>query len=173
MNVQEVLQISRERKSRTKEVIQKITENIHKKIRYYAGMKKESCVYVIPPMINDYPVYDYEIVIKDIFKILDREGYIVSAYTDGRMEINWNERLVAEKVKTDAYMLSQEEQKLKNITRKNKKVDERFAFLANPAKTSKELTVDDQLDAQIEKILKEKEKKQKQLKKIVGNFTKI
>ena len=173
MNVQEVLQISKERKTRTKEVIQKIVENIHKKIRYYAGMKKESCVYIVPPMINDYPVYYYEIVIKDIFKILDREGYIVSAYTDGRIEINWNERLVAEKVKTDAFVLSVEERKLKNITRKNKKVDERFAFLANPAKTNKELSIDDQLDAQIEKILKEKEKKQNQLKKIVGNFTKI
>jgi len=172
MNVQEVLQISKERKTRTKEVIQKIVENIHKKIRYYAGMKKESCVYIVPPMINDYPVYDYEIVIKDIFKILDREGYIVSAYTDGRIEINWNERLVAEKVKTDAFVLSVEERKLKNITRKHKKVDERFAFLANPAKINKELSVDDQLDAQIEKILKEKEKKQNQLKKIVGNFNK-
>ncbi len=173
MNVQEVLQISRERKTRTKEVIQKIVENIHKKIKYYASMKKESCVYIVPPVTNDYPVYDYQIVIKDIFKILDREGYVVSAYTDGRLDICWNERLVAEKVKTDAFLLTQEERKLKNITRKNKKVDERFSFLANPKKTNKELSVDDQLDAQIEKILKEKEKKQNQLKKIVGNFNKI
>jgi len=44
---------------------------------------------------------------------------------------------------------------LKNITKKSKKVDERFAFLANPKKTNKELSIDEQLDAQIEKILKE------------------
>jgi hypothetical protein len=173
MNVQEVLKISRERKSRTKEIVKKVVENVHKKIKYYAELKKESCVYLIPPIMNDYPVYDYELVIKDVFKILDQEGYIVSAYTDGRIDICWNEKLVEQKVKTDAFVLSQEERKLKNITRKSKKVDERFAFLANPKKTAnRQLTVDEQLDAQVEKILKEKSKKQKEMKKIVGDFNK-
>jgi hypothetical protein len=174
MNVQEVLQIGKERKARTKEIIKKIVENIHKKIKYYAEMKKESCVYLVPPVINDFPVYEYSTVIKDIFKILDEEGYIVSAYSDGRIDICWNEKMVEQKVKTDAYVLSQEERKLKNITKKSKKVDERFSFLANPKKTApKELSIDDQLDAQVEKILKEKEKKQKQMKSIIGNFNKI
>ena len=174
MNVQEVLKIAKERKTRTKEVTKKIVENIHKKIKYYAGLKKESCVYLVPPIINDYPVYDYEIVIKDIFKILDQEGYIVSAFSDGRIDICWNEKLVEQKVKTDAFVLSHEERRLKNITKKSKKVDERFAFLANPKKTgSNELSVDEQLDAQIEKILKEKEKKQKQMKNIIGDFSRI
>ena len=173
MNVQEILELTKERKSRTKEIIKKITENVHKKIKYYAGLKKESCVYLVPPLINDMPIYDYELVIKDVFKILDQEGYIVSAFSDGRLEICWNEKLVEQKVKTDAYVLSQEERKLKNITKKVKKVDERFSFLANPQKTAKkDLTIDEQLDAQVEKILKEKEKKQKQLKKITFNLTK-
>jgi hypothetical protein len=174
MNVQEVINLSRERKSRTKEVVKKIVENVHKKIKYYAGLKKENCVYLVPPIINDYPVYDYELVIKDVFKILDQEGYIVSAYTDGRLDICWNERLVEQKVKTDAFIVSQEERKLKNITRKAKKVDERFAFLANPKKTTgKELSIDEQLDLQVEKILKEKDKQQKQAKRIIGEFNKV
>jgi len=172
MNVQEVLQIAKERKTRTKESIKKIIENIHKKIKYYAQMKKESCVYIIPPIINDTPLYDLEIIIKDIFKILDNEGYIVTAYIDGRLDICWNEKLVEQKVKTDAYVLSQEEKKLKNITKKVKNVDERFAFLANPKKTTKEPTVDEQIDLQVQKILKEKEKQQKKFKSIVGNFNK-
>ena len=172
MNVQEVLQIAKERKIRTKESIKKIIENIHKKIKYYATMKKESCVYIIPPIVNDIPLYDLEIIIKDIFKILDSEGYIVSAYIDGRLDICWNEKLVEQKVKTDAFMLSQEEQKLKNITKKVKNVDERFAFLANPKKTTKEPTIDEQIDLQVQKILKEKEKQQKKFKSIVGNFNK-
>ena len=173
MNVQEVLQIGKERKLRTKEAIKKIVENIHKKIKYYAGIKKDSCVYLVPPIINDIPVYDYSIVVKDIFKILDQEGYIVSAYSSGEIHICWNEKLVEQKVKTDAYELSQEERKLKNITKKVKKVDERFSFLANPKKITNELSIEDKLDEQVEKILKEKEKKQKQMKQIVGNFTKI
>ncbi len=174
MNVQEVLQIAKERKSRTKEIIKRIVENIHKKIKYYAELKKESCIYIVPPIMNDYPVYDYEIVIKDLFKILDKEGYIVSAFSDGRIEICWNEKLVEQKVKTDAYIILQEERKLKNITKKSKNIDERFAFLANPKKTGqKELSIDEQLDAQVEKILNEKDKKQKQMKKIVGSFNKI
>ena len=172
MNVQEVLQIAKERKTRTKESIKKIVENIHKKIKYYAQMKKESCVYIIPPIINDTPLYDLEIIIKDIFKILDSEGYIVSAYIDGRLDICWNEKLVEQKVKTDAYVLSQEEKKLKNITKKVKNVDERFAFLANPKKTTKEPTIDEQIDLQVQKILKEKENQQKKFKQIVGNFNK-
>lgn len=173
MNVQEVLQIGKERKLRTKEAIKKIVENIHKKIKYYAGLKKDSCVYIVPPIINDLPVYDFEIVVKDIFKILDQEGFIVLAYSNGQIDINWNEKLVEQKVKTDAYVLSQEERKLKNITKKIKKVDDRFSFIANPKKISKELTIEDKLDEQVEKILKEKEKKQKQYKNIVGKFNKI
>jgi hypothetical protein len=166
MNVQEVLQIGKERKLRTKEVIKRIAENIHKKIKYYAGLKHESCVYTVPTIINDIIVYEYETVVKDLFKILDKEGYIVSAYTDGRLDICWNEHLVEQKVKTDAYVLNQQERKLKNVTRKSKKVDERFAFLANPLKTGKkELTVDEQLDAQVEKILREKAKEQKKMEK--------
>ena len=173
MNVQEVLQIAKERKSRTKEITKRILENIHKKIKYYAELKKESCVYIVPPIMNEYPVYDYTLVIKDLFKLLDQEGYIVSAFSDGRIEICWNEKLVEQKVKTDAYIVLQQERKIKNITRKTKLVDERFAFLANPKKTApKELSIDEQLDAQVEKILKEKEKSQKQMKKIVGNFNK-
>ena len=173
MNVQEVLQIGKERKLRTKEAIKKIVENIHKKIKYYAGLKKDSCVYIVPPIINDLPVYDFEIVVKDIFKILDQEGFIVLAYSNGQIDINWNEKLVEQKVKTDAYVLSQEERKLKNITKKIKKVDDRFSFIANPKKISKELTIEDKLDEQVEKILKEKEKKQKQYKNIVGKINKI
>jgi hypothetical protein len=170
MNVQEVLNISKERKNRTKESIKKILENIHKKIKYYAGLKKEGCTYIIPPILNDTPLYDIEIIIKDIFKTLDSEGFIVTAYQNGQLDISWNEKLVEQKVKTDAFVLSHEERKLKNITRKAKKVDERFSFLANPKKT--QLTIEDKLDAEVEKILKEKEKKQKQFKGIIGNFNK-
>ena len=63
-------------------------------------------------------------------------------------------------------MLSHEERKLKNITRKVKKVDERFNFLANPNKIKKEtdLSPDEELDSQIQKILHEKESLQKKYK---------
>ena len=172
MNVQEILNISKERKQKTKEAIKKVLENIHKKIKYYATLKKENCVYIIPPILNDMPLYDIDLIIKDVFKTLDNEGFIVTAYSDGRLDICWNERLVEQKVKTDSYMLSQEERKLKNITRKVKKVDERFSFIANPKKTNKDQSIEDRLDAEVEKILKEKERKQKQFKGIVGNFNK-
>jgi hypothetical protein len=172
MNVQEILNINKERKIKTKEAIEKIISHIHKKIRYNATMKKESCIYIIPPIINECPIYDFEIVIKDIFKILDSEGYIVAAFSDGRLEINWNEKLVEQKAKTDAYVLSNEERKLKNITKKIKKVDERYQFLANPLKTTHVVTQEQELDEQVEKILKEKKNQQKKFKDIVGKFNK-
>ena len=48
MNVQEVLQINKGRKQRTKDAVKKIVENIHKKIKFHAEMKKDSCVYLVP-----------------------------------------------------------------------------------------------------------------------------
>ena len=173
MNVQEVLNISKERTKKAKDAIKKIIENIHKKILYHAKLKHEECVYIIPPLINDTPIFDRNYAIKEIFKVLDSEGYIVTAYNTGQLNISWNERLVEQKVKTDSFILSHEERKLKNITRKSKQVDERFKFLANPQKTSGELTVDEKLDLEVEKILREKEKKQSQMKQIVGKFNKI
>jgi len=170
MNVQEVLKISKDRKIKNKETINKILENIHKKIKYYATMRKETCVYIIPPIIEEQLVYDLSSVIKEIFKTLDSEGFIVTAYPNGQLEICWNEKLVEEKVKTDAYLLKIHENRLKNLTKKNKNIDQRFAFLANPKKTSnKELSIDEQLDQQIEKILKQKEKTQKKYSKLVNS----
>jgi hypothetical protein len=166
MNVQEILNISKQRKKRTKESITKIIENIHKKILYYAKLKKETCFYQIPPLIDSTPLYDLEYIIKEVFKILDSEGYIVTAFSSGHIDISWNESLVEQKVKTDAFVLSHEERKLKNITRKAKKVDERFNFLANPSKIKqeKDLSPDEQLDSQVQKILSEKESLQKKYK---------
>jgi len=173
MNVQEVLNISKERTKKVKNAIKIIIENIHKKILYHAKLKHESCTYIIPPLIHETPIFDRPYAIKEVFKELDAEGYIVTAYNTGQLDISWNERLVEQKVRTDSFILSHEERKLKNVTRKNKQVDERFKFLANPQKTSGELTIDDKLDAEVEKILREKEKKQSQMKQIVGKFNKI
>jgi len=168
MNVEEVLKIKSERKNRHKALVKKIVDNIHNKIKYYATLNKESCSYIIPPIVDDMPLYNIESAIQEIFKILDSEGYIVSAYSNGQVDISWNEKLVQQKVKTDAYIVSQEEKKLRNITKKSRKVDERFSFLANPKKTSPPpKTIDEQLDEQVEKILKEKENLQKKFSRLL------
>jgi hypothetical protein len=173
MNVQEVLNISKERKSRLKEVIKKIIENIHKRILYYANLKHESCNYMIPPLIDDTPLYDREYITKEVYSVLDNEGYIVSAYSNGQIEISWNEVLVSQKIKTDARLLKEQEAKLNKLSKRSKLLNERYSILANPKKTTKEISIDDQLDNQVEKILKEKEKMQKKFKSAVGNFNKI
>ena len=169
MNVQEVLNIAKDRKNKNKELVKKILVNVHKKIKYYATLKKESCIYIVPPLVNDFPVYDFENTIKELFKILDSEGYIVTAFPSGELQINWNEKLVEQKVKTDAYILEKEHNRLKNITKKIKNVDERFSFLANPKKmkSEKDRTIEEQLDSQVEKILKEKESLQKKYSKML------
>jgi len=170
MNVQEVLNISKERTKRIKDAIIKLVENIHKKIIYYAKLKKETCTYTIPPLVDNVPLYDREYIIKEIFKILDSEGYIVTAYPNGQIDVNWNEKLVEQKVKTDSFVLSHEERKLKNITRKVKQVDARFQFLANPKKmaSEKDLSIDEQLNVQVQKILREKESLQNKFKKMLN-----
>ena len=174
MDVQEILNISKQRKARTKDVIKKIIENIHKKIKYYATLKKESCTYIVPSIVDSIPVYELELVLKDVFKTLDSEGYIVAIYGSGQIDICWNEKLVEQKVNTDAYVLSEEGRKLKNLTKKITKVDERFSFLANPKKVKKTKikTIDEHIDEHVKKILKEKEKTQDKFRNIIGNFNK-
>ena len=168
MNVQEVLNIAKERKLRNKSIVKKIVENIHKKIKYYATLKKESCQYNIPPLVDDMPLYDLENIIKDIFKILDTEGYIVTAYSNGQLDICWNESLVEQKVKSDSYLINEQERKLKNITKKVKKIDERFSFLANPVKMKKiESTPDEKLDIQLNKVLSDRDKLQNKYSKLL------
>lgn len=168
MNVQEVLNIAKERKLRNKSIVKKIVENIHKKIKYYATLKKESCQYNIPPLVDDMPLYDLENIIKDIFKILDTEGYIVTAYSNGQLDICWNESLVEQKVKSDSYLINEQERKLKNITKKVKKIDERFSFLANPVKMKKiESTPDEKLDIQLNKVLSDRDKLQNKYSKML------
>jgi len=163
MNVEEVINISKQRNIRVKNAITRVMENIHKKILYYARLKRDSCSYIVPPLVDNTPLYDREYVIKELFKQLDSEGYIVCAYPDGRIEICWNERLVQQKVKTDAFVIDHEQRKIKNLTKKSKKVDERFSFLANPEKTQP--SIEKRLDDQIEKILGQRRKEINVLKK--------
>jgi hypothetical protein len=159
MNVQDIINISKERKRKDKDSIKKILDNIHKKIKFYANLNKESCTYQIPPIINEKPVYNIDSITKEIFKVLDSEGFVVTAYSDGNLDIFWNEKLIEQKVKTDAYLISQKEKKIKNLTNKAKNIDAKFEFIANPKKTAK--SIDDDLDLQVQKILDEKNKLQK------------
>jgi hypothetical protein len=170
MNVQDVIKFSKERDSRSKRIVNLLIEKINKKIVYYAKtLKKENCSYQIPPIVDDIPIYNLEKIIQGVFKALDSEGFIVQCFSNGQIDICWNETLVKQKVKTDAYYLEESEKKLKNITRKSKKIDERFNFLSNPnkVKQSKDRSIEEQVDEQIEKILKEKEDLQKRYKKLL------
>ena len=167
MNVQEVINISKQRESKMKMITNKIVENIHKKIKYYATMHKESCTYIIPPMLEDTLITDIVSVTKAIFKILDSEGYICTAYSSGQLDICWNEALVEQKVKTDKFILKQHEHKLKSLSKLNKQIDDRFSFLANPKKVKKEKSLEQKLDDQLEKILADKEKTQKRFSQLL------
>lgn len=168
MNVQEVINISKQRHTKNKLVIKKILENIHKKIKYYATMHRESCSYIVPPLIDDTLITDLEFVVKELFKTLDSEGYIVTAYANGQLDICWNEKLVEQKIKTDSFLLKQQEHKLNKFSRMNKQLDERISCFANPKKVNKEKSIDEQLDDQIEKILRDKEKVQKKFSLLVN-----
>jgi len=171
MNVQEVINISTQRNNKTKDILKKVMENIHKKILFYAKKNLDSCSYVLPVVIDDYIIYDRVQMTKDIYKVLNGEGYIVSAYLNGKIDISWNEKLVQQKLNVDKYLLTQEEQRLNKYNHKNKVITERFNFLANPNKVN--VTLEDNLDQKVEEILRSKEKEQKKYSKKVGFFNKI
>jgi len=173
MNVQEVINIATQRNNKTKGILKKVVENIHKKILYYAKQKLDSCSYILPAVIDDHIIYDRVQMTKDIYKVLNGEGYIVSAYNNGKIDISWNEKLVQEKLNVDKYLLTQEEQRLNKYNKKNKIITDRFNFLANPNKVVKEVSIEEQLDQKVEEILRNKEKEQKKYSKKVGFFNKI
>jgi hypothetical protein len=173
MNVHEIINITKQRKTRLKAITQKIIENIHKKIKYYAEHKHETCSYIIPPLIDDTPIYDRLALTRDLFKILDDEGYIVTAFENGQINICWNEKLVQKKLNNDQYILTQEEKRLNKFNKNAQVINDRFAFLSNPAKTLKEPTLEEKIDREVDKILKEKDREQKRLAKTLGNFTKL
>ena len=173
MNVHEIINITKQRKTRLKAITQKIIENIHKKIKYYAEHKHETCTYIIPPLVDDTPIYDRLTLTRDLFKILDDEGYIVTAFENGQINICWNEKLVQKKLNNDKYILTQEEKRLNKFNKNAQIINDRFAFLSNPAKTLKEPTLEEKIDREVDKILKEKDREQKRLAKTLGNFTKL
>jgi hypothetical protein len=173
MNVHEIINITKQRKTRLKAITQKLIENIHKKIKYYAEHKHETCTYIIPPLVDDTPIYDRLTLTRDLFKILDDEGYIVTAFENGQINICWNEKLVQKKLNNDKYILTQEEKRLNKFNKNAQIINDRFAFLSNPAKTLKEPTLEEKIDREVDKILKEKDREQKRLAKTLGNFTKL
>jgi len=173
MNVHEIINITKQRKTRLKAITQKIIENIHKKIKYYAEHKHETCSYIIPPLVDDTPIYDRLTLTRDLFKILDDEGYIVTAFENGQINICWNEKLVQKKLNNDKYILTQEEKRLNKFNKNAQIINDRFAFLSNPAKTLKEPTLEEKIDREVDKILKEKDREQKRVSKTLGNFTKL
>lgn len=173
MNIQEVISITHEKRNKLKLAIKKMIENIHKKILYYAKHKKEACTYFIPPMVEDFPIYDRKTAICEIYRVLNEEGYIVTAFENGQLDICWNERLVGKKLNSDRFLLQQEEKRVNTISKKTKVINERFNFLANPNKVVNEPTLEEKIDQQVEHLLKQKDREQKQMAKKVGNFTKI
>jgi len=174
MNVQEVINITHERKNKLKVSINKIVESIHKKIKYYAKNKKESCTYIIPAIVDDYPIFDRTTVTKEVYNILNDEGYIVSAFSNGQIDVCWNETLVQKKLSQDRYILQQEERRLDKFSKKTKVINDRFSFLSNPNKViNGEQTLEEKLDQQVNLLLKKKDKEQKSLSKRIGNFSKI
>ena len=55
-------------------------------------------------------------------------------------------------------------------------INDRFSFLSNPNKVInglEEQTLEEKLDEQVNRLLKQKDKEQKVLSKRIGNFTKI
>ena len=167
MNVREVINISKEKSEKTRIAIKKIIENIHKKIKFYAGMNKDTCIYIIPPVIDDVILYDLPGIIKQVYAVLDKEDYVVTAYTNGSIHVCWNEKIVKQKIKTDLFLIKQEEFKMKNLKKKKEK-NAGFEMLANPKKILS-IEDDNSLDKQIEKILKQKQKTQNKFTKLVNN----
>ena len=170
LHVSEVLKIKTERKEKYNQVIKDIMEKIHSRIISNAKLKRDNCVYTIPRIINDLHLFDLEYVTKEVYTKLNEEGYIVSAYSNGTIMINWNEDLLKHKKRTEQFLLQMDTKNAKKIDKINKKIDQEYSFLANPLKiTAPQKTADDLVNEQINKILAERETEQNKYKNKLSN----
>jgi len=168
MKVEEVLKIHKERDRRHRQIVTDLSEKIYAKILHYAKNHKQECIYSVPSVIAGMPLFNISDITMDLYKKLDKDGYIVTAYNDGRLHINWKESDVKKKAEGEAYMIDQEKNRIKNISKKKKTVDQKFDFLANPEKKSKYTkTAADGWEKKVNKIIKDGEQRKKQISNLL------
>ena len=171
MKVEEVLKIHRERDRRHRQLVTDLLEKVYAKIMHYAKNHKMECLYSVPSVIAGMPLFNISEITMDLYKKLDKDGYIVTAYNDGRIHICWREEDVKKKAEGEAYMIDQEKNRIKNISKKKKTVDQKFDFLANPEKKvpSSKKSKNSDWENKVNKIIKEGEKRKKQLSNLLKN----
>ncbi len=169
MNVHDIIELTNKPTARNKELVKKLTKNVHKKIKEYAKLHKDSCSYIIPSIIDGMPVYNIDFIAKEIFTTLDSEGFIVEAYPDGKINVYWNKDLIEQKAKTDLFLIKEREREISLLNKKTKLIDQRYSVFANEAKLKPkdELEPEDELDRQLKKVLKEREKEQRKYRNII------
>ena len=169
MDVSEVLKIGKDRKKRRKVLINELLENIHKRIKYHAVHGRVFCEYQVPGMISGLPLFNIQEVAVEVYKKLDEEGFLATVYNNGLIYICWDKKQLKSKASMDSFLVRENENKIKNLTKKSKNVDERCQFIANPRKT-KEKPKPSDLDIHVNKILKERENQKKKYKGLIDNY---
>ena len=168
MKVEEVLKLGKERDRRHRQLVNDLLEKIYAKVLHYAKNHKTQCMYHVPSVIAGMPLFNIGEITLDLYKKIDKDGYIVTAYNDGRIHICWDEKDVKKKAEGEAYMIDQEKNRIKNISKKKKTVDDKFDFLANPEKKSKKKKgPKDDWEKKVNNIIKEGEKRKKQLESLL------
>jgi hypothetical protein len=169
MKVEEVIKINKERDKRHRQLVSDLLDKIYAKVLHYAKNHKLECLYTVPSVIAGMPLFNISEITMDIYNKLDKDGYIVTAYNDGRIHICWNENDVKKKAEGEAYMIDQEKNRIKNVSKKKKNIDQKYDFLANPEKksSSKSKSKNDEWEKKVNKIIKEGEKRKKQLSSLL------
>ena len=169
MDVSEILKITKDKKKRRKALINELLENIHKRIKYHATNNRVWCEYQIPGLVSGLPLFNVPEIAIEIYKKLDSEGFLVTVYTTGLLYICWDEKQLRRKASVDSFLVNEDENKIKNLTKKSKNVDDKCKFIANPKKV-KEKTRPSDLDIHVNRILREKEKEVKKYKGLIDNY---
>ena len=89
ININELLSYSKNDEYNKQKLYNKLLQNSHKRIHYYAKNKKLECLYKVPEYTFGYPLYNSEEAVNYISKKLKDNGFIVKILHT-YIHISWN-----------------------------------------------------------------------------------
>ena len=99
-SLDDAIRLQSEKVRRHKTVMNKLMENVKKRIEYHARtVGNDQCIYEVPPFVPGMCLYNIKEAVVHIVDTLLEEGFIVKNQTPNKIWICWNKDAIKEKRK--------------------------------------------------------------------------
>lgn len=119
-DVENILQIQKNRSFREEQLKEKMLKSVKEKIQNYANFSQTNCIYTIPNFLFGEIPYSLESMNKYIVKKLKHEGFYVINMSPQYLYISWD-------IKDINIAMEEKNKKIKEKLRKNSETDKNDA----------------------------------------------